>query len=82
MDIFNDDEVEVIIPLVEVAATQSLILSEVTSRDDDSSSNNYLVMHSLATRRPESTTERLINSFTPTLSIKYNCSQPQKQLQP
>ena len=28
MDIFNEYEVEVIIPLVEVAATQSLILSE------------------------------------------------------
>ena len=28
MDIFNKDEVEVIIPLVKLAATQSLILSE------------------------------------------------------
>ena len=50
MDIFNEDEVEVIIPLVEVAATQSLIFSEVTSHEDDSSSNNSLVKHSIATQ--------------------------------
>ena len=33
--IFNADEVEVIIPLIEVATTKSLILTEVTSRDND-----------------------------------------------
>ena len=49
MDIFNEDEVEVIIPLVEVAATHTLIVSEVTSREDDSSSNNSLIMNSIAT---------------------------------
>ena len=36
MDIFNADEVEVIIPLIEVATTKSLILFDVTSRENDS----------------------------------------------
>ena len=71
MDIFNEDEVEVIIPLVEVAATQSLILSEVTSCEDDLSSNNSLVKHSIATMHSEPTIEFLIYSFTTTPSIKF-----------
>ena len=36
MDIFNEDEVEMIIPLVKVATTKSLIMLEVISRVDDS----------------------------------------------
>ena len=49
LDLFNQDEVEVIVPLIEVSATQSVILSEVTSCVSSSSSNNSLAKNSPAT---------------------------------
>ena len=42
MDILNEDEVEVIIPLIEVATTKSLVLTEVTSPHNVSCSTMLL----------------------------------------